>query len=128
VESRSAERNRLLKLLETAKHQVGERGPRCFGVSGRLMLQALVQATATTQQMADLAKGLLRKKIPELKLLFFLEGKFEEHHRFLLGVQLRRLRQWKKIFAFSSSASKRSLSPMPCSSPYCRKSQVWIGL
>jgi len=48
------------------------------------MLQALVQATTTPQEMAELAKGLLRKKIPELKLA--LEGKFEEHHRFLLGV------------------------------------------
>ncbi len=38
--------------------------------------------------MADLAKGLLRKKIPELELA--LEGK-QEHHRFLLQLQLQRL-------------------------------------
>src|SRR6266550_1587140 len=68
VESRSAERNRLLKLLETANIKLASVATDVFGVSGRLMLQALVQATATSQQMADLAKGLLRKKIPELEL------------------------------------------------------------
>ena len=82
VESRSAERNRLLKLLETANIKLASVATDVFGVSGRLMLQALVQATATPQEMAELAKGLLRKKIPELELA--LEGKFEEHHRFLL--------------------------------------------
>src|SRR5437899_6562192 len=59
VESRSAERNRLLKLLETANIKLANVATDVFGVSGRLMLQALVQATATSQQMADLAKGLL---------------------------------------------------------------------
>jgi transposase len=79
VESRSAERNRLLKLLETANIKLASVATDVFGVSGRLMLQALVQATTTPQEMAGLAKGLLRKKIPELELA--LEGKVEEHHR-----------------------------------------------
>jgi transposase len=74
VESRSAERNRLLKLLETANIKLASVATDVFGVSGRLMLQALVQATTTPQEMAGLAKGLLRKKIPELQLA--LEGKF----------------------------------------------------
>jgi transposase len=56
----------------------------CSGVSGLLMLQALVEGKATPHEMAELAKGLLRKKIPELELA--LEGKMEEHHRFLLRV------------------------------------------
>jgi transposase len=45
-----------------------------------------VEGKATPQEMADLAKGLLRKKIPELEPA--LEGKLEEHHRFLLRLQL----------------------------------------
>jgi hypothetical protein len=73
MESWSAERNRLLMLLETANIKLASVATDVFGVSGWLMLQALVQATATTQQMADLAKGPLRKKIPELELA--LEGK-----------------------------------------------------
>ncbi len=89
VESQVAERNRLLKLLEMANIKLASVASDVFGVSGRLMLQALAQGKATPQEMAELAKGLLRKKIPELELA--LEGKLEEHHRFLLGLQLRRL-------------------------------------
>ena len=37
------------------------------------MLRALIAGKATPQEMAELAKGLLRKKIPELELA--LEGK-----------------------------------------------------
>ena len=89
VESRTAERNRLLKLLETANIKLASVATDVFGVSGLLMLHALVEGKATAQEMAGLAKKQLRKKIPELELA--LEGKVEEHHRFLLRVQLRRL-------------------------------------
>ena len=89
VESRTAERNRLLKLLETANIKLASVATDVFGVSGLLMLHALVEGKATAQEMAELAKKQLRKKIPELELA--LEGKVEEHHRFLLRVQLRRL-------------------------------------
>ena len=54
------------------------------------MLQALVEGKTTPREMAELAKRKLRKKIPELELA--LEGKIEERHRFLLELQLDRLR------------------------------------
>ena len=82
VESQAAERNRLLKLLETANIKLASVATDVFGVSGRLMLRALIEGKATIQEMAELAKGLLRKKIPQLEMA--LEGKLEEHHRFLL--------------------------------------------
>jgi transposase len=90
VESRSAERKRLLKLLESANIQLASVARDVLGASGRLMLEALVEGKATPQEMAGLAKKQLRKKIPELELA--LEGKMEEQHRFLWSVQLRRLR------------------------------------
>jgi len=89
VESRSAERNRLLKVLETANIKLASVVSDAFGASGLLMLQALAEGKATAPQMAQLAKKQLRKKIPELQLA--LEGRVEEHHRFLLRVQLHRL-------------------------------------
>src|SRR5207249_11856291 len=52
---------------------------------------------AESQEMADLAKKKLRKKIPELELA--LEGKVEEHHRFLLKLQLDRLQAVEKDLA-----------------------------
>lgn len=89
VESQSAERNRLLKLLETANIKLASVASDVFGVSGLEMLQALVEGKATPREMAELAKRKLRKKIPELELA--LEGRVEEHHRFLLKLQLDRL-------------------------------------
>jgi len=91
VESRSAERNRLLKLLETANIKLSSVASNVFGVSGMRMLTALVAGTATPDEMAALARGVLRKKIPDLERA--LEGRMEEHHRFLLQLQLCRLEQ-----------------------------------
>jgi len=89
VESQSAERNRLLKLLETANIKLSSVASDVFGVSGLLMLRALVEGKATPAEMAQLAKGRLRNKVQDLELA--LEGKIEEHHRFLLQLQLDRL-------------------------------------
>src|SRR5437870_581644 len=90
VESQSADRNRLLKVLEGANVKLASVASDAFGVSGTLMVEALVEGKATPQEMAELAKGRLREKIPQLEAA--LEGRLEEHHRFLLHLQLRRHR------------------------------------
>jgi transposase len=109
VESQAAERNRLLKLLETANIKLASVATDVFGVSGRLMLRALIEGKATPQEMADLAKGLLRKKIPELEPA--LEGKLEEHHRFLLRLQLERLEAAEKDLAVLEQRIQEKLKP-----------------
>src|SRR3989442_15759028 len=81
--------DRLLKLLETANIKLASVVTDVFGVSGLLMLRALVEGRATPSETAQLARGLLRKKVGDLELA--LEGRLEEHHRFLLNFQLRRL-------------------------------------
>src|SRR2546429_9495509 len=91
VESQAAERNRLLKLLETANIKLASVATDGFGMSGRLMLEALVEGKATPQEMAELAKGRLRQKIDELWPA--LEGQLDEHHRFLLRLHFDRT-QW----------------------------------
>ena len=89
VESQAAERNRLLKLLETANIKLASVASDVFGVSGRAMLRALIEGEASAEAMADLAKGQLRRKRADLILA--LDGRMEEQHRFLLAMQLRRL-------------------------------------
>ena len=64
VESQAAERNRLLKLLETANIKLASVASDVFGVSGRAMLRALIEGEASAEAMADLAKGQLRRKRP----------------------------------------------------------------
>jgi transposase len=109
VESRSAERNRLLKVLETANIKLASVVSDVFGASGRLMLLALAEGIDTAQEMAQLAKKQLRKKIPELQLA--LEGKVEEHHRFLLSVQLHRLAAVEKDLAIVEQRIQEKLKP-----------------
>jgi len=109
VESQAAERNRLLKLLETANIKLASVATDVFGVSGRLMLRALIEGKATIQEMAELAKGLLRKKIPQLEMA--LEGKLEEHHRFLLKLQLERLEAAEKDLAVLEQRIQEKLQP-----------------
>jgi transposase len=89
VESESAERNRLIRLLETCNIKLATVASDVFGVSGRAMLRALIDGTASPQQMAELARGALRRKLEPLARA--LHGKLEEHHRFLLRMQLGRV-------------------------------------
>jgi transposase len=109
VESRSAERNRLLKLLETANIKLASVASDVFGVSGRLMLQALAQGKATPQEMAKLAKSKLRSKLPQLELA--LEGRLEEHHRFLLQLQLDRRQAVEQDLAVLEQRIQQKLKP-----------------
>ncbi len=109
VESQAAERNRLQKLLETANIKLASVASDVFGVSGRRMLRALIAGKATTQEMAELARGRLRLKIHELEPA--LEGKLEEHHRFLLRLQLERLEAAEKDLAVLEQRIQEKLDP-----------------
>lgn len=91
TESQTAERNRMLRLLETANIKLATVASDVFGASGRRMLRALLDGTLTPGQMADLAKGRLRAKLAALAAA--LDGRVEEHHRFLLGMQLERMEE-----------------------------------
>jgi transposase len=88
-EAGASERNRLLKLLETANIKLAGVASDVFGVSGRAMLRALIAGGASPEEMAQLARGRLRRKLGELELA--LDGSVQEHHRFLLALQLQRI-------------------------------------
>jgi transposase len=75
--------NRIHKLLEDTNIKLGAVASDILGQSGRKMLRALLNGQDNPEEIADLAMGRLRAKIPELKLA--LEGNCTEHHRFVLG-------------------------------------------
>ena len=56
------------------------------GVSGRAMLAALAAGERDPEVLAELSKGRLRKKIPELRQA--LRGRFRDHHGMLIGLCL----------------------------------------
>jgi transposase len=82
VRDRSREVNRLCKVLEDAGLKMTTVITDVMGASGRAMLAALVAGTTDAGVLADLARGMLRKKLPELQRA--LQGRFRPHHAFLL--------------------------------------------
>lgn len=86
VQERAREVNRVQKLLEGANIKLASVATDVLGVSGRLMLQALIDGDADGKEMAEMAKGRMRSKIPELEKA--LTGIVSDHHRFMLGEQL----------------------------------------
>ena len=83
---RAREIQRLEKLLEDAGIKLSSVASDISGVSGRLMLDALIVGQRDPAQLADLAKRRFRSKIPEL--VEALAGRFSDHHAFLARVHL----------------------------------------
>lgn len=75
--------NRVQKVLEGANIKLGDVATDVMGISGRLILQAIVTGETDSQVMAQLAKGKLRKKMAQLEQA--LAGRVSKHHRFLLS-------------------------------------------
>lgn len=82
VRDRAQEVNRLCKVLEDTGLKLTSVITDVMGASGRAMLAALVAGTTDPTVLADLARGRLRKKLPELRRA--LQGRFRRHHAFLL--------------------------------------------
>lgn len=89
VQDRTGQRNRLSKLLEQANIKLGSVVSDVFGKSGWAMLEAIVADDRSAEDIADLARGRLRSKRPEL--LLALDGRVREHHRRLLKLQMEAL-------------------------------------
>ena len=110
VESQAAERNRLLKLLKDGQHQAGQRRQRRLrGFRARHVLKAPIEGGASPKAMADLARGQLRRKRDDLVLA--LEGRMEEHHPFLLAMQLHRLEAAEQDIAALDDRIEAKLAP-----------------
>nr|WP_313776639.1 IS110 family transposase [Mycobacterium sp.] len=86
---RTAEKNRVEKLLEDACIKLSVVASDIFGVSGRAMMAALIAGERDPQTLAQLARSRMRTKIGRLEEAF--NGHFGEHHRFLLTRMLDRI-------------------------------------
>jgi transposase len=91
VAVRTAEKNRVEKLLEDAQIKLSTAVSDIFGVSGRQMLAALIAGESDPKALAQLARTRMRVKIPLLEEAFV--GHFTNHHRFLLTTMLARVDQ-----------------------------------
>jgi transposase len=91
VATRTAEKQRVEKLLEDAQIKLSVVASDIFGVSGRAMLAALLAGERDPGVLAELARGRLRAKLGLLEEAF--TGRFSDHHAFLLATMLSRIDQ-----------------------------------
>jgi len=86
VRERTAEANRLQKTLEGANVKLASVATDILGKSGREILAALVAGETDGAELAQLAQGRLREKIPQLERA--LVGCVGAHQRFLVAEQV----------------------------------------
>ena len=86
IQAHTSECQRIQKTLEDAGIKLDSVASDVLGVSGRAMLTALVAGERDPEVLTEMAKGVLRKKIPELREA--LRGRFREHHALLIGLCL----------------------------------------
>jgi transposase len=83
IQDRTRVANRLHKVLEDSGIKLSSVAANVLGASGRAMLSALMSGTSDPDQLAQLARGKLRNKLPALRQA--LAGRFRDHHAFLVG-------------------------------------------
>lgn len=79
IKERQREANRLHKVLEDAGIKLSSVASDVLGVSGRSMVEALIEGEGDPEALAELARGRLRAKLPALREA--LNGRFSLHHR-----------------------------------------------
>jgi len=83
VAEKAAVANRIQKTLEDANIKLAGVATDVLGASGRAMIRALIAGREDPDELAELARRRLRRKLPELRAA--LQGLVSDHHRFLLG-------------------------------------------
>ena len=86
IQERAREINRVQKVLEDANVKLSSVASNVLGVSGRQMLEAIVAGNDDPEALAQLAKGRLRAKIPQLERA--LKGQVRSSHRLMLRLHL----------------------------------------
>jgi transposase len=85
----SGERNRVDKILQDANVKLSNALSDIFGVSGQLMLEALLKGRAQPAEIAQFAQRQAKRKIPEI--IAALEGHTMSAHRRMIGYGLEHL-------------------------------------
>src|SRR5438552_17165586 len=109
IEERTREAQRLDKVLQDAGVKLSSVASHLLGVSGRAMLQALVEGTRDPATLAELARGTLRKKLPALREA--LHGRFSRHHALLVGAILTKLDFLDEVISDLSAEIEQVIAP-----------------
>jgi transposase len=95
--------------LQDAGIKLSSVASRVLGVSGRAMLDALVEGSTDPEVLAELARGRLRAKIPALREA--LEGRFSANHAMIVGRILSHIDYLDESIAELSTEVERMIAP-----------------
>lgn len=109
IQARSSEQQRIHKTLEDAGIKLGSVASDVLGVSGRLMLKALVDGERDPEVLAELARGRLRCKLPQLREA--LRGRFSSHHALLIRLGLEHLGHLEGTISELDGEVERVIAP-----------------
>jgi transposase len=108
-EEHTREVQRLDKVLQDAGIKLSSVASDVLGVSGRAMVEALVAGTADPEVMAELARGTLRRKLPDLRSA--LTGRFTAVHAVVVGEILAHLDHLEESIARLSDEIDQLMVP-----------------
>jgi transposase len=110
VQTRTQVKNRALAVLEDTNVKLSSVASDPFGVSGREMMNALIHGYRDPKGLSQLAKGVLRRKIPQLEAA--LEGTFTEHHALMLRLNLQLIDQTNMQIAQLDDQIEKLTTPL----------------
>jgi transposase len=93
----SSERNRLQKVLEDANIKLSSVVTDTFGVSGKLIIEAIINGQNDPRTLADFARGSLVRKRALLSQALL--GNISPHHRYMLAASMQVLRDNERTVA-----------------------------
>ena len=109
IEDRAQEVNRLHRVLQDAGLKLASVLTDVMGVSGRAMIEGLLQGTTDPAVLADLARGRLRRKLPALAQA--LRGQFRPQHAFLVTKILAKIDFLEEAIGTLTEEIDRQLRP-----------------
>ena len=105
----ASEKNRVQKVLEDANLKLSSVATDVFGVSGMAILKALSEGETNGEELAKLAMGRLKEKIPELEKA--LTGHVSSHHLFMIKRSLEHIAYIQKSVGQVDREIDKKLKP-----------------
>jgi transposase len=109
IRERTAEKQRVEKLLEDAQIKLSAVVSDIFGMSGRAMLEAMIAGQRNPRALAQLAIGRMRAKLAVLEEA--LTGHFDDHHAFICQMMLDRIDDLTRRAAELTTRIEEQIAP-----------------
>jgi transposase len=109
VQSRTSELQRLGNVLQDAGIKIDSVASSIATKSGLAMIEALIDGERRPRVLADLAKGKMRVKIPDLALA--LEGRFGDHHALMCRLHLDHIGHLEDMIAKLDAQVEAMMAP-----------------